>query len=231
MYLLTSVSHFFDAAAFLLVLVGSFLIALFRSTAADILRAFKAFRPLLTAKPEHDGEMADRALQAVLQQTKAKGIATADRIDITFAPLFLQKAVGRLTDCRDPDDFRQWITGQLEKRKNRHQGAINFWYIVGDVAPSVAMIGTVVGLVNMFSHLSDVNSLGPSMAMAILTTLYGLCLSTLIAAPIAGRLEYLSDIEGQWWKRVADMLVSSVMEELKRPAIKMPPVKSSMTED
>lgn len=231
MYLLTSVSHFFDATAFLLVMIGSFAIAFFRSTLADILRAFKAFRPLFIAKPEQDGETADRALLTILQQTKAKGIATADRIDITFAPLFLQKAVTKLTDCRNPEDFRQWINSQLEKRKNRHQGAINFWYIVGDVAPSVAMIGTVVGLVNMFSHLSDINSLGPSMAMAILTTLYGLCLSTLIAAPIAGRLEYLSDMEEQWWRRVADRLVSSAMTELQPSAIKMPPVKTSLIED
>lgn len=231
MYLLTSVGHFFDAAAFLLVIIGSFAIALFRSTGADILRAFKAFRPLIIAKPEKEGETADRALKTILQQTKAKGIATADRRDITFAPLFLQKAVIRMTDCKDPDDFRQWINSELEQRQNRHQGAINFWYIVGDVAPSVAMIGTVVGLVNMFSHLSDINTLGPSMAMAILTTLYGLCLSTLIAVPIAGRLEYLSEMEGQWWKRMADNLISSAMAELKPSVMRMPPVKTSMIED
>ncbi|AEI37508.1 MAG: MotA/TolQ/ExbB proton channel family protein [Zymomonas mobilis subsp. pomaceae] len=222
MYLLTSVSHFFDATAFFLVFIGAFAIAIFRSTLSDLLRVLKAFVPLIKATPERDGEVAAHAVQSVLRQVQAKGIATADRVDIAFAPRFVQQAVNELTDCTDPEIFHQWTVEQIRKRQDRHQGAINFWHIISDVAPSVAMIGTVIGLVNMFSHLDDINTLGPSMAMAILTTLYGLCLSTLIAVPIAGRLEYLSDMEGRWWQNVADNLVLAAMGELAPVPARIP---------
>src|SRR3546814_5904364 len=60
------------------------------------------------------------------------------------------------------------------------------------------MIGTVVGLVGMFIAMDDPATIGPAMALALLTTLYGLFVSAVIATPIAGRLERLSIAERRW---------------------------------
>ena len=67
-----------------------------------------------------------------------------------------------------------------------------------EAAPAMGMIGTVIGLIGMFAAMDDPATIGPAMALALLTTLYGLIFSAAVAGPIAGRLERLSMAERRW---------------------------------
>ena len=70
----------------------------------------------------------------------------------------------------------------------RHDVGIKFFKAVGDVGPAMGMIGTLVGLVQMLSNMEDPKSIGPAMAVALLTTLYGAMLANMFALPIADKL-------------------------------------------
>ena len=85
---------------------------------------------------------------------------------------------------------------------------IGFWRHAAEVAPAMGMIGTVIGLVTMFAHMNDPAAMGPAMAVAMLTTLYGLVLAFGVAGPIAARLERLSEAECAWQARASERLVA-----------------------
>ena len=67
--------------------------------------------------------------------------------------------------------------------------------MIGEVAPAMGMIGTLIGLVAMLSNMDDPKSIGPAMAVALLTTLYGAVFANMIAIPIAGKLKLRSEEE------------------------------------
>ncbi len=73
--------------------------------------------------------------------------------------------------------------------KTRHQKGAGILRQAGTVAPAMGLIGTLIGLVQMLGNLDDPDSIGPSMAIAQLTTLYGAIMANMVFAPLAGKLE------------------------------------------
>jgi len=77
----------------------------------------------------------------------------------------------------------------------RNESGLNLFKAMGDVAPAMGMIGTLIGLVQMMSNMSDPKSIGPAMAVALLTTLYGAVIANVFALPIADKLALRSNEE------------------------------------
>jgi chemotaxis protein MotA len=82
----------------------------------------------------------------------------------------------------------------------------------------MGMIGTVLGLIGMFASMDDPAGMGPAMAMAMLTTFYGLVLGTLMFGPVAARLERLSEAELRWQAKAVDRLAGLARAEADRGA-------------
>ncbi len=74
----------------------------------------------------------------------------------------------------------------------RHTDGIQMFKSIGDAAPAMGMIGTLIGLVAMLSAMDDPKAIGPAMAVALLTTLYGAIIANAIALPIADKLKKIS---------------------------------------
>jgi len=220
MALLDQIGSFLNPPSLLIVLGGSFAVAAARSTATDVARAFAALGPLMRARPEADAAAAVRAANAVEAVAELKGIACADRVEA--AGRFLRRAAFQLANASTPERFALWARFETDERRRRHRAAADFWSAVADAAPAMGMIGTIVGLIGMFMRMNDPASIGPSMALALLTTLYGIILSGIIAGPIAGRLERLSEAEIAWQTRVLErfeMLARAELVDL-RPALR-----------
>jgi chemotaxis protein MotA len=79
---------------------------------------------------------------------------------------------------------------------------------MGDVAPAMGMIGTLIGLVAMLSNMDDPKSIGPAMAVALLTTLYGAVLANMVALPMSAKLELRSSEEALVKNLVIDALLA-----------------------
>lgn len=186
----------FDPAALALVGGGSLLVAALRSTRADIARALAALRPLLRADPARDALDAARAVRRIERIASVKGVGCADRAESESR--FVRRAALNICDAPSADAFSAWASRELEGRRERHAAAIALWRAAADTAPSIGMIGTVLGLIGMFAAMDDPAAMGPAMALAMLTTLYGLVLGTLVFGAIAARLERLSDAELRW---------------------------------
>lgn len=203
--------RFFDPLAFLLVFGGTAFAVIVQATGADLRRAAAAFRPLLRAGPEADGRIADQAVRQIQRISEYKGIVCADRVKTPVE--FVRRAACRLADAEGSDVFAQWAREELGERRARHEGVIRLWRSASEIGPAMGMIGTVLGLVAMFARMHDVAAMGPAMATAMLTTLYGLFIAFVIAGPIAARLERLSRAELHWQERVIGRLEMLAREE------------------
>lgn len=190
----------FDPFSLLLVAGGSIAAAVLRSTRADLARAFRSLLPLLRANPDRDELLARRGVRALEAVVELKGTACADHAD-TDCP-FIRRAALKLADAPSAVAFAEWTESELDGRSARHHSAASFWRSAADTAPSMGMIGTVLGLIGMFAAMDDPERMGPAMALAMLTTLYGLVLGTLVFGPAASRLERLSEAELGWQRRI-----------------------------
>jgi chemotaxis protein MotA len=224
MQLLTEFARFLDPLSLLIVFGGATLVAMLRTTRQDAARAFRAVGQIFHADPEADAMAAIVAVGKVEKLTEIRNIACIDRIKT--AERFLRRVVRRLAQAQTAEAFARWARHDLAERERRHQGAINFWRSVAEAAPAMGMIGTVTGLVQMFAAIDDINKIGPAMALAMLTTLYGIVLATVVAGPIASRLERLSAAELVWQREALERLLQIAEAELapatpqKRPHLR-----------
>ncbi|MBB5686465.1 MotA/TolQ/ExbB proton channel family protein [Sphingobium boeckii] len=224
MAMLEKLAQLADFTSFLLVFAGTMLVVLSRFDRAGLSRAFAAFGPLFSAAPEQDEIAAMRAVRLIERIAEARSIACADRVET--AQRFLRLAARRLSDATSAAAFTRWVEEELEDRRRRHAIAIDFWTMAAETAPAMGMIGTIIGLVFMFAAMDDAAAIGGPMALAMLTTLYGIIIANLIALPIARRLERLSAHELAWQRRALDHLETLAVAELEaKPVAPVPKLR------
>lgn len=213
--------HLFDPVTCLAMLTGVCLVALFQNGFAACGQALRAVRPLLTANPARDRDAERSTMLKIDQVAQLRGLSCTDRIK-TGNP-FLTDAARKLANCDRVDQFELWAAQTIADRAQRHGAVQRVWSCVADAAPALGMAGTVIGLIGMFAAMDDPAKMGPSMALALLTTLYGVVLANMIAAPIAARLADLSERELAWQRDAADRMLAIARREnapLRRAAMR-----------
>lgn len=108
---------------------------------------------------------------------------------------FMKKGILLIVDGTDPEFVRRILETELECIENRHKSVITFWENLASMGPAWGMIGTLVGLVLMLTDLQDINSVGPNMAVALITTFYGSLLANWICLPLAAKLKEKNSAE------------------------------------
>jgi chemotaxis protein MotA len=212
MFLLEQIARYLDPVAIAIVFGGTFLVTFVRAPRGDLKRAFAALGSLGRADPAADAAAARVSVSRIRELAEVGNIACVDRVET--AQRFLLRAARELSEARASVDFARWAIDEIEARRVRHQAAIAVWRSMAETAPAMGMIGTITGLVQMFANMDDPSKIGPGMAVAMLTTLYGVILGSGIAAPIAGRLESLSDTEIAWQTAATRQLELLAREEL-----------------
>lgn len=108
---------------------------------------------------------------------------------------FLIKAVRLLVDGSDSDTLRSILGTEIDYIRQRHSSGRGILEFAGMIAPAFGMIGTLIGLVDMLKKLDDPSKIGAGMAVALITTFYGVLIANLLCIPLAGRLDTLSKKE------------------------------------
>ena len=111
-------------------------------------------------------------------------------------------------DGTDPELVRAIMETELISIEGRHKSKISFWESVGSMGPAWGMIGTLIGLINMLKNLDDASTIGPNMAVALLTTLYGSMLANWICTPVANKLKVNNNNEVQMKEIMIEGLLS-----------------------
>jgi chemotaxis protein MotA len=107
----------------------------------------------------------------------------------------MSKAVAMLVDGTDGGIIKSSLERDKDMTKLRHDMGAKIFSAWGEIAPAMGMIGTLIGLVQMLGNMSDPKAIGPAMAVALLTTMYGAILANVICLPIAMKLENQAVLE------------------------------------
>lgn len=108
---------------------------------------------------------------------------------------FLRRGIQLLVDGHDPEVVKMLLARDKGQAVERHKVGSSIFFSMAEVAPAMGMIGTLIGLVAMLANMDDPKAIGPAMAVALLTTLYGAVLANAVCGPIAAKLKLRADEE------------------------------------
>ena len=186
---------FVDLPAMLIVFGGTFLVTTISYTFGDVIRAQSVMLRAILYHVQHPRDAALRML-TLAEQARAKGpLGLQDQLDNLHADRFLYKAVSLVVDGTPGDEVERILSREVEATSQRHLRSAGVLRRAGEVAPAMGLIGTLVGLVQMLGNLDDPSTIGPAMAVALLTTFYGAILANMVFLPLANKLDRNSGAE------------------------------------
>ena len=130
---------------------------------------------------------------------------------------FLAKGMRMIADGFDLHIIRETLERERDLQIERLEDANKLFNFMGNAAPGMGMVGTIIGLVSMFSHMDDPKKIGPGMAVALLTTLYGAVMANVVALPIADKLQIKALHESVNFTLIIDGVL--MIRENKSPAV------------
>jgi chemotaxis protein MotA len=177
---------FVNVPSLLIVVGGSAAATVLRFTLADVVIALKTGISAALAETQTTPRMLIEEITELARRARKEGLIGLDRIELEDE--FLRKGVQLCVDGMSFEFIRDALTRERDLYIERHEEGEKIFRAMGDAAPAFGMIGTLVGLVQMLSHMEDPKTIGPAMAVALLTTLYGAMISNLVCLPIADKL-------------------------------------------
>lgn len=221
---------FADAPSFVIVVCGSIFAVMIKFGLSHYLSAMKIAGKSFMFKSTDPVdliaeivELADAARKGGLLSLEGKEVSNP----------FLQKGIQLLVDGHDPEVVKTLLSKDKALAIERHENGAKIFAGMAETAPAMGMIGTLVGLVAMLSNMDDPKSIGPAMAVALLTTLYGAVMANGMFGPLADKLKLraaeeamtknliidaLLAIQGGQNPRVIDSMLRTYLPEGKREA-------------
>jgi len=186
---------FLDYKSALITFGGAFSAVLMGSQSIQkFMNGLKSFK--LIMKPmESNEEETIRSIIELSNIARKEGLLSLEESANQMENEFIKKGILLIVDGTDPELVRSILETELYCIEQRHKEVIGFWETLGAMGPAWGMIGTLIGLINMLADLSDVSSVGPAMAVALITTFYGSVLANWICAPVATKLKANSGSE------------------------------------
>lgn len=183
-----AVGSYLDLPSALITFGGSLAAVLTSYSLNDFVAGLKSFTLVLKAPEENTAEVIQRIID-LSNVARKEGLLSLEEAAADLEEPFLKKGILLIVDGTDPELVRAIMETELVSLDDRHKKKIHFWEDVAAMGPAWGMIGTLVGLVNMLNNMEDANAIGPSMAVALITTLYGSLLANWIATPVASKLK------------------------------------------
>lgn len=183
---------FVNVPSILVVVGGTFGVTLMRITLADFLGSFKVGLKAFFYKMDNPQKLIEEAVE-MANVARKEGLLALEGRDISNP--FLEKGVGLCIDGHSPEIVSNLLAKDINMAIDRHTKGADMFKAMAVYAPAMGMIGTLIGLVQMLSNMSDPAAIGPAMAVALLTTLYGAVIANAFASPLAEKLKLISDSE------------------------------------
>jgi chemotaxis protein MotA len=186
--------NFFQRSSIFITFGGTLFVVLASYSLKDFISGLKSI--ILVFKiPIIDEAATIRNIIDLSNVARKEGLLSLEEAANNLEDEFLKKGILLIVDGTDPELVRAILETELACIENRHKKTIGFWDTMGAMGPAWGMIGTLIGLVNMLKNLEDASTIGPNMATALLTTLYGSLLANWICAPVASKLKSNNDSE------------------------------------
>ena len=190
----SAIIEFADPASVMIVVGGTLASGIISAKLKNFIASFKAvgitFKP-----PVLDPAGAIDTVVQLANTARKEGVLALEESAANMDDQFLKKGIMLIVDGTDPELVKGIMTTELDYTDERHGGVATFFENLATYAPSWGMLGTMIGLVLMLGQLEDPDTIGPMMAVALITTFYGCILANFLFNPIASKLKDISKEE------------------------------------
>jgi chemotaxis protein MotA len=187
----------------LLVLGTTMMVTMAGGTMADTKNAIRSFKTAFTAKVRPAADVVPTVVSLAEKARREGLLALEDELKHVDDP-FLVKGVTMAIDGTDPDEVRDILEAEAHATRAEGKQSAKFFADAGAYAPTIGIVGTVMGLVHVLENLSEPEKLGHLIAGAFVATLWGVLSANIIWLPMAARLDRLSNIEAEEMELVID---------------------------
>lgn len=187
-----SLLMYWDLISLIVVLGGSLFSVLARYPLPIFIRSLPSASKAFSNPPEDPETLMNEILE-LAQIARKQSILALEKVDVKNK--YLARAVKFMVDGYDPKIINDVIFNDMVNLKERHKNGINIMNDMAEGCPAFGMIGTVIGLIVIMANLSDPSKIGPGLAVALVTTLYGSLFANMFFLPLQKKLEYRSKEE------------------------------------
>lgn len=188
-------ASFFNVPSVAIVILGTIAVTAISYTGGEITQAGSIITKSLWRRVYSPSKIATMLLDLAVVAKKKGVLALSGYEDELMREKFLHKSIQMAVDGQKPADIDFILSQEIGALIERHKRSASITKRASETAPAMGLIGTLVGLVQMLANLESPETIGPAMAVALLTTFYGAILGTVIMAPLAGKLEKNSQDE------------------------------------
>lgn len=195
-----------QGTAAMIVLGGTFGAVLVTNPLSVVLRAFSALRGVFLER----SSSTVAAIEAIIQYaTKARknGIVSLESEAAAIADPFLRKALGLAVDGTDLQELRKMMETDILLTEEASEAEAKVWEAAGGYAPTIGIIGAVLGLIQVMKHLEDIKEVGHGIAVAFVATVYGVASANILFLPMANKLR----ARARAASRLRDMMLEGVI--------------------
>lgn len=185
MFLSGEIGMFINVPSLFIVVGGSIFAVMAKYSLGQFFGAFRVAGRSFVYRLDDPADLIDEIVE-LADAARKGGLLSLEGRDVSNR--FLQKGIQLLVDGHDPDVVKTMLSKDRYLAEQRHNQGSSIFASLGDVAPAMGMIGTLIGLVAMLASMDDPSMIGPAMAIALLTTLYGTLLANALFIPIADKL-------------------------------------------
>jgi chemotaxis protein MotA len=197
---------YIDLPSIILVFVGSYVTLFSCSSISDVLGIFKTIS-LCFKNIIYDEKSIITKLVAMSEKARRDGLLALEEDVEDIDDEFIKMGLSLIVDGTDAAVIRDVMGGELSQMQERHANKIAGLNLWGTLGPAVGMMGTVIGLIAMLRNLDDKDALGPNMAVAMITTLYGSMLANFMMIPWSTKLKSMDSAE----VHVKEMIIEGVL--------------------
>jgi chemotaxis protein MotA len=190
----SSLMVFFDIASITIVFGGTIGTTLVHFPFSDVMGAFRVARHAFFHKPLPPAETIEKLI-TYAGKARKEGILSLQSVMNEIEDEFFLKGLQMAVDGQEPEALKEMLEKEIEYVMERHEQGADIFATIGMYSPAMGMIGTLIGLVQMLQTMDDPSSIGPAMAVALLTTFYGAVIANVIANPMSGKLKLRSASE------------------------------------
>ena len=183
---------FLNVPSLLIVVGGTFMVTLMQVSLKDFLGSFGIAMKAFFYKTDDAQHLIEEAVQ-LADMARKNGLLALEGQEIGNE--FLKQGISLCVDGHDPELVNKLLSKDINLTIARHEVGQRMFKNMATMAPAMGMIGTLIGLVQMLANMEDPASIGPAMAVALLTTLYGAIIANAFAQPLSDKLARVSHLE------------------------------------
>lgn len=201
-----SLMSFFSVSSIMIVVGGTGSAVIINYPINELVGVIPVVKKTLFSKAQQVTETI-ATLVSFAERARREGILALERHMEEIEDEFLAKGIQLAVDGTEPELMRNILTTELDYLEKRHASGASIFATAGALAPAFGMIGTLIGLVLMLQTMSDPSTIGPQMAIALITTFYGALVANLVFIPLTGKLKRRSEEE----VLVKEMMIEGIL--------------------